>query len=375
MACNKQIIEEIFGVNDQAFVVLDANQSILVWSEGAENLFGIDRDLALGKIFDELVCNADYKSKIHGKFLDILSGKSHSGFRDEFITLSNSDDAFACEVTAQRIKNDKNLKLLCFCNKLDSLTAASTESENETIQRLEKLNSSKDRFFSIIAHDLKGPFQTLLGYTKILHDDFDMLEQEDVKELSVSLNSTAEILYKLLENLLEWTRIQRGHISYNPDKTNIADLAKFNLELISPRANYKKITLDNQVKEDVLCWADANMINTVLRNLLSNSVKFTDSGKSIGITCDKKDDEFVIITVFDTGVGMPESVREKLFKIGEKHTSVGTDNESGTGLGLVLCRELVEKNLGEIWVESELGKGSRFSFTVPCYNNQDNGEG
>ena len=215
---------------------------------------------------------------------------------------------------------------------------------------------------------MKGPFQALLGYSELLSSNTEDLTKEEIEEFASSLNESAQNLFKLLENLLNWARLQRGAVDFAPDNVPVRVLLEDNINLVSPRAKQKGVstTIELNQEFDVVC--DKNMIDTVIRNLLANSVKFTNSGDILGVRAKKIDENFAEICVFDTGLGIPENVISKLFQIGEKVTTKGTANETGTGLGLILCQELVEKNSGKIWVESTLGEGSEFKFTVPLAN-------
>jgi two-component system sensor histidine kinase/response regulator len=191
-----------------------------------------------------------------------------------------------------------------------------------------------------------------------------MFSVEEIQEISVSLHETTRNVYKLLENLLEWARLQKGSMPLNPDSFDMYSIVKSNFEIVQPKANLKNVKLLNNIPLSLQVFADVNMINTVIRNLISNSLKFTnDTGT---ITINYRDlDNFHHIDIIDDGVGMSKSVLNKLFKIDEHVTTLGTNQETGTGLGLILCKELVNKNKGNIIVESELGKGTKFTITIP----------
>lgn len=232
-------------------------------------------------------------------------------------------------------------------------------------EKLQKANSSKDKFFSIIAHDLKGPFSGFLGLSKTMVDGLKVLEPEDLAELAKDLKDSAGHLYKLLENLLEWSRLQRGHKSFDAELFAPYLIIDQAIGLISGNAKQKEITLTCEVSEELTGFGDRNMIHTIIRNLLSNAVKFTPRGGKIELTVIELDDDFLEFSIIDSGVGMDEATINKLFKIDTKVSTPGTENEPSTGLGLILCRELAEKNGGTVNVQSALGKGSTFSFTLP----------
>ncbi len=234
---------------------------------------------------------------------------------------------------------------------------------SSTKEELEKSNIEKDKFFSIIAHDLRSPFSGFLGLTKMLDESIDFLETDELKELAKMLKDSASITYALLENLLEWSRIQRNVINFEPSETNLFFLISNVVQLQKANLDKKDISVNLNVDSSLVINVDQNMINTVLRNLLSNAVKFTPHNGVIHIIA--IDEEFFVkMQIKDSGIGMPDKIKENLFNIGAKTSREGTDGESSSGLGLLLCKEYVEKHSGEIWVESEENKGSTFIFTL-----------
>lgn len=231
-----------------------------------------------------------------------------------------------------------------------------------------KSNQDKDKFLSIIAHDLKSPFNGLLGIAEILANEFDSLKTEEAKEFSKSLYDSLKSQYKFLEELLEWGRYQRGTIQFNPREFNIIVDISDSIGLLRSNADSKHISVGIDVDEELLAYYDSNMVYTILRNLVSNAIKFTPVGGSIIISSAiyNQDDNYVIVSVADTGVGMDEDDKAKLFRIDTVFTKMGTNNEKGTGLGLILCKEFAERHGGKIWVESTPGIGTTFSFTLPA---------
>ena len=239
-----------------------------------------------------------------------------------------------------------------------------TKEIQERNEQLTKLNAEKDKFFSIIAHDLKSPFTGLLGLTELMVDCSDSFTKEEFIEYSNSINQASQKLYKLLENLLEWAQVQRGTITFTPMNLDLAKIVSHSIDTIYQRAIQKQVTIINEITTSQQVFTDEKMTETVLRNLLSNAVKFTKSGGKIFVKAETIDDNTIRVSVEDTGVGIPQKDIERLFKIEEKVSSQGTEGESSTGLGLLLCKEFVEMHGGKIWVESENGKGSKFSFTI-----------
>lgn len=238
-----------------------------------------------------------------------------------------------------------------------------TESVNYA-RDLEDINNTKDRFFSIIAHDLKNPFNSLLGILEILREDYDVLDDLTRKDFLSTLDRTSNRLFRLLSNLLEWSRTQTGSIQYNPVYLNISELVYDTLNVLVVQAEKKGVTLTFDFDKDIFSSVDENMMSSVIRNLVNNAIKFTPEGGDVRFVMDANK-ELLHIKIQDTGVGMSQEVINKLFKIEETHSTVGTNNELGTGLGLILCKEFIDKHNGSLLVSSVLEKGSEFLITIP----------
>ena len=234
----------------------------------------------------------------------------------------------------------------------------------EMVQELNILNDTKDKFFSIIAHDLKNPFGSLLGASEYLYKEIDKHEIDKARKLSKILYDSSRNAYDILSNLLHWSRSQSGSLDFSPARVNLHEMVGKNVNLAAVQAVEKQIDIDVQLQEDFECTADPDMLNTVLRNLLSNALKFTPEGGKVSIHARRKDNA-VVVSVKDTGTGIREEDVDKLFRIDVKYSSVGTNNERGTGLGLILCKEFIQHHGGKIWVESRLHEGSTFYFTLP----------
>ena len=229
---------------------------------------------------------------------------------------------------------------------------------------LKAANASKDKFFSIIAHDLKNPFNGIIGLTSLLVDDFDSFSVEEQKEFIQDIKTTAENTFRLLQNLLEWSQTQTGKIHFEPTQFMLSSITTEIVDLVKTSAGNKNIRVDTDIPIDLRVFADVNMINTVIRNLLLNAVKFTKRGGKILLSA-RHVDHVVEISVADNGIGINPENFKKLFCIDCTVLSYGTEGEQGTGLGLILCKEFVEKNSGKIRVESEVGVGSTFTITLP----------
>lgn len=241
---------------------------------------------------------------------------------------------------------------------------------NARLYELEKkLNVDKDRFFSIISHDLRRPFNYLLGNAYLLYKRLDKLSKEDIHDMSEDVYKGAKVAYDLLDNLLTWSRMQReGGMSYEPKPIEVEVLIQETVELLSQAAAQKEIGLSSDIEAGLIAYGDRQMLCTVLRNLTSNALKFTPRDGTVTLSAQRRTvdaSEFAAITVRDTGVGMSEKVIDKLFRIDVSHSTLGTDEEQGTGLGLIICKEMTERNGGQIRIESELGQGTMVEFTVP----------
>ncbi|MBN2663285.1 MAG: PAS domain S-box protein [Bacteroidales bacterium] len=229
---------------------------------------------------------------------------------------------------------------------------------------LKEAIATKDKFFNIIAHDLKNPFNSILGFSDLLIDNIEKYDKEKIKRFVKSINESGKNTFKLLENLLAWSRIQQNKIPFNPEKNNLYFLAFEAYMLINHTAKEKKITINLDVSKEINFKADSEMIKTVIRNLVSNAIKYTPENGKINIL-GKQINNNTIIKISDTGIGMDEQTKNSLFKIGETKSKEGTNGERGTGFGLLLCKEFVDKHKGTIKIESELNKGSNFIITIP----------
>jgi PAS domain S-box-containing protein len=238
------------------------------------------------------------------------------------------------------------------------------KSKNE---KLKELNDNKDKFFSIIAHDLRSPFQGLLGVSNLLITEADNLSKEEIKEFAMLLNNSLNNQFRLLEDLLSWARIQSGKMKFEPITLNALEETYNVLQMFKTNLKSKNIDTKINVGEDVTVFADKDMFYLLLRNLISNAIKFTNPGGLIEINA-SIEGENVVFEVKDNGIGIEEEDVDKLFKLNSHYSTEGTHNEVGTGLGLVLCKEITDRHKGKIWVESAAGSGSSFMFTLPKYN-------
>ena len=231
-------------------------------------------------------------------------------------------------------------------------------------QNLEKINRSKDRLFSIISHDLKNPFNTILNFSQILMENYNNLDSDEIHDFIRRIYKSGKGGYYLLENLLLWSRFQTGTIDIKMEKLNLNVLVEENILFLIENANIKGIKFANKMKDHSFIHADKNMISTVIRNLLSNAIKFTNRGGTITIYTEEREKE-IVLNIEDTGTGLTPKEVESLFDLETNTSKPGTDKEQGSGLGLVICREFIHQNKGRIGVKSEKGKGSTFSICLP----------
>ena len=245
------------------------------------------------------------------------------------------------------------------------------EEIRETNEQLLKINAEKDKFFSIIAHDLRGPFSGFLGLTQIMAEELPSLTMAQVQDLAISMKNSATNLYSLLENLLQWARMQQGAIPFTPEVVQLKPLIDECIAITLETAKNKGIDISYNILENTVVFVDSNMLQTVIRNLVSNAIKFTTRKGKISLLAKTGKNNHVEISVRDTGIGMSREMVDNLFRPDVKTSRPGTENEPSTGLGLLLCKEFVEKQGGKIWVESEVGKGSAFYFTIPKLNHQE----
>ncbi len=232
-------------------------------------------------------------------------------------------------------------------------------------KQLKELNATKDKFFSIIAHDLRGPLGSLYSLGEILWTSHDEFDRESRMQILETLATNAKSTFNLLDNLLKWASSNTGAIKFNPKQVNINDIIEENFRIFRTIAESKNLTLKNSLNKNLQAYIDYDMINTVIRNLISNALKYTPNNGTIEILSKKEPNNYVEIGVSDSGVGIEKNIISQLFELDSMHTTLGTNKEKGSGLGLKLCKEFIEKNNGNIWAESEIGKGTQFWLSLP----------
>jgi PAS domain S-box-containing protein len=286
----------------------------------------------------------------------------------EFLFRKKTGEQVIGQISSEIISINNEKCILSVINDISDRKKAELalkESGNKLLQ----LNLDKDRFISILGHDLKSPFNNILGFSEILTTEINSLNSDEIREIAGNINKSAKITNNLLEDILIWARAQQGSIPFKPQNLSLSVTFSNILEILNPSAFAKKITIYDSSVDHINAYADIDMLKTILLNLISNAIKFTNSCGKISIKAEQNT-ENVTISVSDNGIGISPDSLPKLFDISEVLTTKGTAGETGTGLGLLLCKEFVEKHGGKIWVESEFEKGSEFKFTLPMPTGQ-----
>ncbi len=282
---------------------------------------------------------------------------------DEYLFRKKSGELFIGLISAEIININNEQCIISVISDISNRKRAEVKLK-ESEASLREINSTKDKFFSIIAHDLRSPFNGILGFSEVLSEQVRNHNYEGIDKYAEIINTSSQRAMDLLSNLMEWSRSQTGRMEFNPEYIDVVVLINSVNELLKTTAEQKLINVTLNIPYNLILYADKAMIETVLRNLLSNAIKFTPKKGEIIISAEEKEDEYLIF-IKDSGVGIGNNNLEKLFRIDGSFSTLGTANENGTGLGLILCKDFIEKHKGEVWVESEVGVGSKFYFSLP----------
>ncbi|MFA8341623.1 MAG: ATP-binding protein [Rhodothermaceae bacterium] len=343
--------KKIFDEAADAMILADGDtDKIIDVNNACCSLLKYEKEKLLQLRITDLFEDYDSDSEINDKtfmYGPVINGRK---------TICGNNEKLTTDITINTIKiEEKNFILTTMRDATERI-----EVENE----LKQLSATKDKFFSIIAHDLKNPLMALTGYSEILDEELETLTQEDVKQFAGSIKKLSKNLTGLIENLLSWAGVQANKILFEPESIKIKPIVENIIALCQPSVEQKEITIVNNVDAELYLICDWNMINTVIRNIVSNAIKFTKKNGTITISnFDEKN--FNCISIKDNGVGMKENEISQLFKIEKHFTKQGTNKEKGTGLGLLLCKEFIDKHNGKIEVKSELEKGSEFIIKLP----------
>lgn len=339
----------------------DENGIVKMVNSAYCNLVEKSEDELVGHKFSEIQA-PEKQDEVYTTFLERIKTNIIPQHHESKIKLWNGKEKWFA-LTNNIIDNVNGNKIILNIFRDITDKKETEEKLKQYANQLEASNAAKDKFFSIISHDLKSPFSALLGYSEFLVEDYEDLDEKEKQEFIFNIYDVAKNVFSLLENLLQWSRIQTGRIEINPENFSICALIDKVYNLFKETAQSKKIDLKLGLDENCLVYGDENATYTVLRNLVSNALKFTAAEGTITISTRYKK-ENVEVSITDTGVGISEEDQKKIFKIDSHHTTIGTNKEKGTGLGLILSKELVEKNGGEIRIDSTIGKGTTFTFTL-----------
>jgi PAS domain S-box-containing protein len=347
---------------DNAVSVFDARGNMEWVNEGFTHLFGYTQEQFINEKGRNLV-----QSSSNLQIADALKNciERKESIIYQYFTLTRNQQGVWAQTTLTPILDEAGniTRIIAIDSDITKIKDAEQEIEHQR-DELKKANDTKDKFFSIIAHDLRGPLSTVFTLLNILHTDLDLFGKEQLKTLIGQMKDATGKTFNLTENLLDWANLRRDTIPYRPKTISISEIVDENLELFQSQASKKQIQLENELPKEVEVFADEEMIKTIIRNLLGNAIKFTGAGGQIRFKASETADKWCI-QVIDTGTGMDKDEIDKLFRIDIQHSTPGTLQEKGSGLGLILIKEFLDKNKGEIRVESVHGKGSTFSICLP----------
>jgi len=360
---DKEIREDYYNsilnnIGDPVFVKDDQSRLVIV-NDAFSTIFSLSRENIIGKTLAE-----DVSPEEQEIFLKIDKQVLEDGIEninEETLTIRGGKTRTISTRKTRFIDSEGKKYLVGVIHDITE-RKKSEVSLKESEQQLKELNTTKDKLFSIIAHDLRTPFTNIIGLTGLLIDN--SIDFEESEKYIKILNSSAKNTLILLDNLLNWAKSQTGQLIFKPEKIIISNVIQEIIALNKLHSDTKSISVSYTSSNDLEVFADVNMLRTVLRNLISNAIKFTNTGGHVNIKSILKNNH-VEISISDNGIGMNEEKHKFLFEIISNTTTLGTANENGSGLGLVLCKEFVNKNGGTIWAESEEGKGSCFKFTLP----------
>jgi len=366
--------QELFDNANDFIITMDLEGNITNANRTLLNYMQTDLEEFLKhKVYDFIT---DENHTLANAYKDkIIEGTLKEAFELESIGLRGEPVTY--EVKASLIvRNNVPVGFQCLFSDITKRKEAGLNLEKYA-RNLIDLNKTKDKFFSIIAHDLRNPYSSMIGFSEMLLEDLEELPMEEIRDSIKIIHTSAKNSFNLLDNLLAWSRLETGHMPFTPSRIVLTEAAEEVINVLFSIAYHKKIEINNQVKLNTLLYADKNMLNTILNNLIMNAIKFTASGGEINITAGEMDLDpysgktFVKISVADTGIGMDNKTLDMLFTSQKLQSQPGTEKEQGSGLGILLTREMIEKHGGSISAQSTQGEGSVFSFLIPAYNPDD----
>lgn len=359
------IIEEM----EEGAATVSEDSIILFCNRRFSQMIGQPMSHIIGKRYVDF-----FEECYHEKFNSMLGEAINGRIKDEITRLDKYGELFYLHISMCALPEGMLGKVCIIVtditelkkhqHNLESLVRERTAEINKANVELSELNSTKDKLFSIIGHDLRGPFTSLLGFTDLLIENLDKYDRQKFEQIITHISKAAKNAYSLLENLLLWARSQNHQMLFAPRTTNLFNVTRDVILSLTSLGSIKNITMVNKVPPELKACADVNMLTAILRNLISNAIKFSNPGSEVEIEA-LLNGEAVEISVKDNGIGMNEEIKSSLFRTISNNTRAGTANEKGTGLGLMICKEFIDKHHGIIRLESEVGKGTKFTFSLP----------
>ena len=343
--------------------ITDKDHKIIFVNDSFCKVFGYAEEEIVGQPIAFITSENNLPEIEHALFSALEKKEKWTG---EVLNKRKDGNNFPGQLSLAPLLNDKGEFLAVIGVARDITERKHSEEEiKKTNEELIKINAEKDKFFSIISHDLRSPFSGLLGLTQIMAEELPDLTMAEIQSIAVRMRNSATNLFSLLENLLLWARMQQGLVPFNPEVIQIHKIVHESIVMMVEPANIKGIEIVNDIPVDLNVFADSNVLQNVIRNLVSNAVKFTHKGGKISLSAKATADKNIEISITDSGIGISNAMIENLFRLDIQTNRKGTEGEASSGLGLLLCKEFIEKHGGKIWVESEEGKGSTFHFVIP----------
>jgi len=370
---NQELIqsEKISHENEMLYSTLVSKMSDGVYKSTPAGKF-IDVNPAmvsmLGYASKEELMSIDIKTQLYFEITDRENLLMQGKFKDTWVYRLKRKDGSAIWIEEKGWYNlDEKGEIRSHEGILRDITErkqaeAEIQFKNEELRRI---NAEKDKFFSVIAHDLRSPFNGFLGLTEILVEELPQMTMAEIQKMALAMRTSATNLFSLLGNLLEWSSMQRGVTTISQATFLLMPKISESVVFVIEGANKKEITISYGIADDLEVYADSYMLGAIIRNLVSNAVKFTPVGGSVAVSAKAIQGNLIEISINDSGIGMNEYMADHLFELGSNTSRKGTEGEYSTGLGLILCKDFVEKHGGKLWVESEEGVGSTFRFTLP----------
>ena len=345
---------------NEGISILDNNGYFLFANDAAEAILGVEKDSLTG---------TDARNILGHPLFDFIQHEISKGdvtekktFEYEF-KLTDGSEKIVTGSASSGFDEQNRIETLVLLRDITTRKLAENEIRLQN-EKLQLSNAEKDKFFAILAHDLRSPLSSFLGLAEVMSEDINTMTMSEIEEISKSLYLSATNLYQLLENLLEWSILQRGALKYMPEPTSLNRIVLRSVEPLQESARRKNIDLKLNLDKTLNVVCDLKMTETIFRNLISNALKYTLPGGTVEITAREISEEETVVSIIDSGIGMSKELQAKLFKVNEQVSRKGTEGESSSGLGLLICKEFAERQEGRLWAESEENQGSTFHFTL-----------